>query len=281
MATVPDRRYVVVFTFLVVVVFVCLPFDPARMAEASRPLPPKDLRLLPLSNTELDVDIYPPDVTPTDGEVIGEPTRYNISYEFRVWKDNTRIEQISLEQRTGIVITYMKMDIPLHFKSSEPNKAIDYVFSIMSKSNFAHRKSRSPVPLDTCAHGICAVSLTSVKDFKVTNFGSYNLVYHGYSHFTFPRSSMPWEGDQIVENPYEIDWQVRLNAGAGKFSHGVILAVNKQIIKHTLGTLTASIEASFTPDLGWNLLEFYAFEDFRDHPSISLEIRPNSTYNRI
>ena len=168
------KIFLQVFIYVAIVLIIHLLLHYNANVSASKPLPPKDLRLLPLSNTELDVDIYPPDVNPVDGEVIGEPTRYNISYEFRIWKYKTKREEISLEQSTGIAITYMKMESPLNFKSfkDKPANVIDYVYNIMSAPTFATRKSRSPVPLNTCANNICVDSLTSLTNFKNEKFSS-------------------------------------------------------------------------------------------------------------
>ena len=79
------------------------------VATLGKPGAPKDVILLPLSNTELDVDILPSDSIPIPGEVVGEPTRYNISYEFRIWKNKTNVQRVQIRQATGIVISFMRM----------------------------------------------------------------------------------------------------------------------------------------------------------------------------
>ena len=79
---------------------------------APKPGPPTDLRILPLSNTELDVDIYPPDTGNKVDSVVGEPTRYNISYEFRMWKSKTNVQELILHQTSGVVMTTMRMINP-------------------------------------------------------------------------------------------------------------------------------------------------------------------------
>ena len=102
---------------------------PLANALKGAPPAPKDIQLLPVSNTELDVDIIPEKPSVVQGEATGEPTRYNISYEFRVWKNKTKVQEIRIRQKTGIVISFMRMHSPPYFAEfkNKPIEVVDYV----------------------------------------------------------------------------------------------------------------------------------------------------------
>ena len=134
---------------------------------APKPGPPTDLRILPLSNTELDVDIYPPDTGNKVDSVVGEPTRYNISYEFRMWKSKTNVQELILHQTSGVVMTTMRMINPGRIDvlvRESLMEAIDYVYSNMRVNA---PSSDAPVALGTCQNQICSMPLAS----------SYELVF--------------------------------------------------------------------------------------------------------
>ena len=252
---------------LLITIFI-QPSSTTTTKRSGQPAKPKDIRLLPLSNTELDVDILPSDSIAAPGDPLGEPTRYNISYEFRVWKKKTNVQKISIKHSTGIVISFMRMVSPPCFYKYE-NKSmeiVDYVYNIMSKESKAtdDRGSDPPVPINTCQGLICSFGLKKIEKFKNVVTSTYDIVYHGYSHFTpFLHSK-----NSFLSNVFEIKL-------IGQFARGAIIAVNKNIIVSKLGeTISDHLVASFTfhPN-EWNLLEFYGFESCCQRTVISMEYR--------
>ncbi len=223
------------------------------------PPAPKDVILLPLSNTELDVEIVPSDTVRVPMEPTGEPTRYNISYEFRVWKKKTNVQEIKIRQVTGIVISFMRMHAPPVFSMYEqtPMKLVDYVYGLMG-----NHTSDTPAPLNTCEQNICSYGLKKLDKFKNEVISTYDNVYHGFSHFA------PSFADDFLSNT----WEIKMN---GKFAKGAILAINKKIVSSKIGVEIneEGLLATFEIDNGWNLLEFYGFESCCQRTVMSMKYR--------
>ena len=180
---------------------------------------PNDLRILPLTDTQLDVDIHPAQSVAPNGEMIGEPTRYNISYQFRMWRKNTNVQLLSIEQSSGLVLSTMRMPSAPNFNlfTSTPEKVVDYVYQTMGNGS-----SSAPAPLGTCARGICSALHADLNGVVVKELSSYDLIYHGYSHFALNQE------EATLAN----SWQIRVR---GHFSYGAILGVNKRILRHSTG----------------------------------------------
>ena len=220
---------------------------------------PNDLRILPLTDTQLDVDIHPAQSVAPNGEMIGEPTRYNISYQFRMWRKNTNVQLLSIEQSSGLVLSTMRMPSAPNFNlfTSTPEKVVDYVYQTMGNGS-----SSAPAPLGTCARGICSALHADLNGVVVKELSSYDLIYHGYSHFALNQE------EATLAN----SWQIRVR---GHFSYGAILGVNKRILRHSTGKGTEEelvAEASGI-HAGWNVLEFYGFESCCVRDPVFLEYR--------
>ena len=108
--------FIILTWFLVINFYLCTSqeFEIVPHPELSASLAPgapADLRILPLSDAQLDVDIHPSTSEKRNAVLSGDPTRYNISYEFRMWKKNTNVQKISIHQSSGIVVSMMRMEI--------------------------------------------------------------------------------------------------------------------------------------------------------------------------
>ena len=232
---------------------------PLANALKGAPPPPKDIQLLPVSNTELDVDIIPEKAVVVKNEPTGEPTRYNISYEFRIWKNKTKVQEIKIRQKTGVVISFMRMHSPPYFAEfkNKPMEVVDYVFELMRDHSID-----ANAPLDTCKSGLCSYGLRTLSGFKNEIISSYDVVYHGCSHFV---------AGYHDERSFSNTWEIVLE---GNFRQGAILAINQRIIASSVGESgEEKLRGLFTIRQGWNILEFYAFEACCQRQTISMKYR--------
>ena len=174
--------------------------------------------LLPVSNTELDVDIIPEKPSVVQGEFSLVNLLGTISVTSFVWKNKTKVQEIRIRQKTDCNLIYANA-LPPYFAEfkNKPIEVVDYVFELMRDHSIDTVAS-----LDTCKSGICSYGLRALSGFKNEIISSYDVVYHGCSHFV-----AGYHDERSISNTWEIVLE-------GNFAWA-ILAINQHIIASNVG----------------------------------------------